>query len=437
MNKATVGAAIATALLAGAAYAQAPASPPALSAQPTAPTAGSTTSTTFTLAAADETKLKDWITAQKTVSVPAPAGFNVVVGTAVPTTITLHPIPATAGVTAVGSSQYAVVGDKVILVNPADRKIVYVFAGTAVAQAGQNQSGQIVVQQPAPSIRVDQAPPQVTVQPGQPNVTVRQPQPEIVVRQPAPAITVDIPQPEIIVRLPKPEVNVTQTQPQVSVNQPPPRVEVIQPQQQAQVQVQPIQPQVSVAQGAAAPVQIEQTGQPTVRYERAEPKVTITEQKGQPTIRFEQADQVAALDQNQAARTNPTAAQPAAGQQQTASSATLPATAGRQFQNRQVVGTELRGIDLVNVRNDKLGDVDRIVLNTADNQTYAIVGYGGFLGIGEKKVLIPLQNVWMDGKKLVTDLSDDQLKRMPEWKADAVAYRDIPAGQTMQIRVPQ
>jgi hypothetical protein len=40
----------------------------------------------------------------------------------------LYEIPASVGVSAVGTNQYAVVGDKIVLVNPADRKIVYVFA---------------------------------------------------------------------------------------------------------------------------------------------------------------------------------------------------------------------------------------------------------------------------------------------------------------------
>ena len=58
----------------------------------------------------------------------APAGFTVAVGATLPMTVTLYPVAAAAGVTAVGMNQYAVVADKIVLVNPADRKIVYVFA---------------------------------------------------------------------------------------------------------------------------------------------------------------------------------------------------------------------------------------------------------------------------------------------------------------------
>ena len=128
MNKSFIVSALATVLLASAAYAQAPATPPTPATPPAAATAPPAATTTFTLAAADVTKLKDWITGQKTASVPAPAGLTVAVGSALPAAIMLYPIPASAGVTAVGTNQYAVVGDKIVLVNPTDRKIVYVFA---------------------------------------------------------------------------------------------------------------------------------------------------------------------------------------------------------------------------------------------------------------------------------------------------------------------
>ena len=123
MKTSIVGAAVATVLLTGLAQAQVPATPPT----PTAPPAASAT-TTLTLAPADVTTLKTWITGQKTASVPAPTGFTVAVGATVPATITLNPIPASAGMTAVGMNQYAVIDNQIVLVSPTDRKIVYVFA---------------------------------------------------------------------------------------------------------------------------------------------------------------------------------------------------------------------------------------------------------------------------------------------------------------------
>ena len=128
MKKIYLGAAFAAVLATTSAFAAAPAAPaapaPAAGAA-TAPAAGA-----LTIAAADVTKLKTWITDQKTASVAAPTGFTVAIGSVVPATVTLKAIaitPAVAGVDAM-KVQYAVIADKIVLVNVADRKVVYVFA---------------------------------------------------------------------------------------------------------------------------------------------------------------------------------------------------------------------------------------------------------------------------------------------------------------------
>ena len=94
-------------------------------AAPAAPPAAATT--TFTLVAADATKLKTWITDQKKASVAAPAGFTLAVGAVVPMTITLNDITAAAGVASATTYKFVIIGDKIALVNNSDRKVVYVF----------------------------------------------------------------------------------------------------------------------------------------------------------------------------------------------------------------------------------------------------------------------------------------------------------------------
>ena len=128
MKKLYLGLVLATVMSATSAFAQAAAPAPAPAAPPAAGAATPAVPGALTLVAADATKLKDWITAQKTASTPAPAGFTVAVGAAVPAAIMLYPVAAAAGVTAAGTNQYAVIGDKTVLVNPTDRKIVYIFS---------------------------------------------------------------------------------------------------------------------------------------------------------------------------------------------------------------------------------------------------------------------------------------------------------------------
>ena len=284
----------------------------------------------------------------------------------------------------------------------------------------------IVVQQPTPSLHVEQAPPQVTVQQQQPQVTVRQPQPDITVRQAAPTVTVDIPQPEIIIRMPKPEVNVAMLQPQVQVNQPPPRVEVTQPPQQPQVQVQPAEAQVKVQQqaGAAPNVQVQESNtQPTVHFERAEPKVVVNQAQGQPKIRVEKEDAKPQSAESNRERTAATA--PAAP------SSISPAAGVRP--GSPIQASRVKNMVVYNEKGARLGEIERIV-QAPDGKQQLIVGVGGFLGLGERRVAIPAADVAMRGDRLILEnMSEEQLKRMPPVDRNSRELRDIDANATIEL----
>jgi sporulation protein YlmC with PRC-barrel domain len=290
---------------------------------------------------------------------------------------------------------------------------------TTPGQPGAQEGTNISVQQAAPTIRVDQASPQISVQQAQPQVTVRQPQPEILVRQPAPRVTVDIPQPEIIVRMPQPEVNVAQAQPQVEVRQAQPNVQVTQP-AQPQVQVTPAQPQV-VQQGATGQPNVTvqpAEGQANVRYERAEPQVTVNQAQGQPTVRMEQAGQPAQGAQTQ---------QPATTQTQTAATATQPAVTGTVAAGagaaRQFSVNQLEDMTVYNARGNQLGEVEDVLVGP-NNQTFLVVGFGGFLGLGERRVALPLDRFQLQNDRLiVAGMTEDQLRTLPAYTTGAPGYR--------------
>jgi predicted outer membrane protein len=318
--------------------------------------------------------------------------------------------------------------------------------GAGNQQSAQNQAGQdpsrIVVQQPAPTIRVDQASPQVTVQQPQPRVTVRQAQPEILVRQPQPTVTVDIPQPEIIVRMPQPDVNVAMAQPQVQVNQPQPQVQVVQPQRKPEVNVERAQPQVMVQQSGREPnVDVQRTeGQPTVRYERAEPRVVVNQAQGQPTVRVERMGEGEQPGpERQAAAQQPAADRQGEARQDAQTRTTTAASAQRPGETtgaispgaQQVAVSRITDMNLYNTRNEQLGDVERVIQGH-DGKTYIVIGHGGFLGLGEKKVAVPLERVAMRGDRLIIQgMTDDQIKAMPAWNADARDTREF--GRTQQV----
>jgi len=283
---------------------------------------------------------------------------------------------------------------------------------------------------------------QVVVQQLQPNVTVRQKQPEVIVRMPPPVITVQQPQPEVIVRMPPPDVNVSVAKPEIQVTMPQPQVQVVPP-QQAQAQ-----PNVEVD-GQQPNVRIERTGEPKLIYQQAE---------GQPQVRFEAMNgqgQTAAAAQaqsggtanaataQQSAQTSPALSPQAAqaqlnGGQSPAKPATEPQLTGALPSVTQTIDVgKLEDMALYNGAGQKMGDIDEVVLGPG-NAFYLVVAHGGFLGLGEKKVALPIDQVAMRGDRLVAEgLTDEQIKALPAYDDNDTKFKETEEGQTAPVRVLQ
>jgi hypothetical protein len=85
----------------------------------------------------------------------------------------------------------------------------------------------------------------------------------------------------------------------------------------------------------------------------------------------------------------------------------------------------LKGKDVVNLEGDAIGEVEGI---QGDN---LVVSVGGFLGIGARNVALSRSQVSITGtgddQKIVTSLTKDELKAMPEVTMDKNAPRTAPA----------
>lgn len=71
---------------------------------------------------------------------------------------------------------------------------------------------------------------------------------------------------------------------------------------------------------------------------------------------------------------------------------------------------------------NKIGDIDDLVINKDGTISQAVIGVGGFLGVGEKDVAIPFTQLKVasnnDETWLVLDESKDQLKAAPAYDKD-------------------
>jgi sporulation protein YlmC with PRC-barrel domain len=92
------------------------------------------------------------------------------------------------------------------------------------------------------------------------------------------------------------------------------------------------------------------------------------------------------------------------------------------------------GSTIYNQADENVGDVNDLVIGQNGQIDAVVVGVGGFLGIGEKKVAIPFSAVQAatdaDGNvKLVVQLSKDDFNKAPEFMtlADLKAKQSAPA----------
>lgn len=271
---------------------------------------------------------------------------------------------------------------------------------------------QVNVHQPAAQVQVRQPTANVSVKQAQPQVTVNQGQPTIIVHQPAPTVTVNVPEPIITIRMPQPDVNVNQAKPQVSISQPQPQVSVVQPQDGDKANV------TTTGQNQQADIDVNQSQQaPKIQYTSDKAKVVIKQPHAQPTVNLVHAgdaDDVADAGTNDAQPDQPMAGQSAASAQ------------GKSMQVSKIIN-----MDLYNVNGNRLGDIEHVVTDASGGNS-VVIGHGGFLGMGEKQIAVPIEDIWMKGGRLVTrNVTDDQIKSMPEY--DQGKQTDIDGGKSVTI----
>lgn len=82
----------------------------------------------------------------------------------------------------------------------------------------------------------------------------------------------------------------------------------------------------------------------------------------------------------------------------------------------------------------ELGDIDRVVESNADKKQFLVISRGGFLGLFETDVAIPLENVAMRGDDVVArNLTAEQLKALPKFENENNAYRVLDDNQSLSL----
>ena len=79
--------------------------------------------------------------------------------------------------------------------------------------------------------------------------------------------------------------------------------------------------------------------------------------------------------------------------------------------------SEVIGSSVVNDAGDTVGKVDEIIVGPDGKAPFVVLSVGGFLGLGDKLVALPYEQMRTDGKKIVLPgATKDSLKTLPEFK---------------------
>jgi PRC-barrel domain protein len=79
--------------------------------------------------------------------------------------------------------------------------------------------------------------------------------------------------------------------------------------------------------------------------------------------------------------------------------------------------TKVIGSSVVNEANDTVGKVDDIIIGQDGKSPFVVLSVGGFLGMGNKLVVLPYEQLkTTEGKIVLPGANKDALKVLPEFK---------------------
>lgn len=98
--------------------------------------------------------------------------------------------------------------------------------------------------------------------------------------------------------------------------------------------------------------------------------------------------------------------------------------------NNLLSGTSIIGTDVKNHANEDLGNIKDLMIDTATgNVDYAVLSFGGFLGMGDKYFAVPWASFTIDRKeeKFILDIAKERLEEAPgfdkeNWPDHASSY---------------
>jgi sporulation protein YlmC with PRC-barrel domain len=92
------------------------------------------------------------------------------------------------------------------------------------------------------------------------------------------------------------------------------------------------------------------------------------------------------------------------------------------FSSQPVKASNVIGTSIVNAKGENLGDIKEVVIDPASGRVaYAVVSFGGFLGMGEKLFAVPFSafDYDVEDNKYVLNITKSRLEKAPGFDKDA------------------
>jgi len=98
-----------------------------------------------------------------------------------------------------------------------------------------------------------------------------------------------------------------------------------------------------------------------------------------------------------------------------------------------LIGSDkVEGTDVYGVKDEKVGSIERVMINKQSGRVaYAVLSFGGFLGMGEDHYPVPWSSLTYDRRLggYKTSISKDKLKGAPKYSGSDWDWQDSARGR--------
>lgn len=75
----------------------------------------------------------------------------------------------------------------------------------------------------------------------------------------------------------------------------------------------------------------------------------------------------------------------------------------------------LEDMDVIDPNGDTIGEIDEVLADTDGNIAAVTIEAGGFLGIGDEEIVVPLDRLQAAGDEVRIDMTQAEMEALPRW----------------------